>query len=251
MREWAGAAEQHHRAQRHVGVREPGDGVGDAGAGGDRSHAGLAGGERPTLGHVGGGLLVAGVDDADALVLGSRRAASRCGRPAGRRGGLHARGGEGPGDQASSVVLVVHGVPRSCSSRPQVRVRGWLAGLATLVARVCGRDHSKRHDAREKPHMPVRANPPIHRRRPSPVSSPVHLRQGDLGVALRQLHRHLLLPRVLQRREGPLRGAVRHLPSGRSPACPTATPWAARRAAAWSAQIDSRDRVLHPLRRKW
>ena len=49
-------------------VRDRGDDVGDAGARGDGAHAGPPGHARVAVGRVAGGLLVAHVDDADALV---------------------------------------------------------------------------------------------------------------------------------------------------------------------------------------
>ncbi len=49
-------------------VRDAGDGVGEARAGGDDRDAGLPGDARPAVGGVRRGLLVAHVDDADALV---------------------------------------------------------------------------------------------------------------------------------------------------------------------------------------
>jgi hypothetical protein len=58
---------------RELRVLERGDGVGDAGPGGDRGHAGDAGQPRRGVGGEDGGDLVAGVDDADAARLGRRQ----------------------------------------------------------------------------------------------------------------------------------------------------------------------------------
>ena len=62
------AADQQHRALRAQGVGHAGDGVGGARAGGDDGAAGLAGDARVAVGGVRGDLLVADVDDVDALV---------------------------------------------------------------------------------------------------------------------------------------------------------------------------------------
>ena len=62
------AADHNHRAGRLEGVCDAGNGVGYAGAGGNDSHAGLAGDLRPAFGGVGGNLFVAKVDDLDAFV---------------------------------------------------------------------------------------------------------------------------------------------------------------------------------------
>ncbi len=64
----AAAADEQHGAAVLVGVGHGGDGVGDAGAGGDHRHAALAGGPRPALGGVAGRLLVTDVDHLDVLV---------------------------------------------------------------------------------------------------------------------------------------------------------------------------------------
>ena len=62
------AADQQHRALGAEGVGDTGDGVGRAGAGGDDRAAGLAGDPGVAVGGVRGDLLVADVDDVDALV---------------------------------------------------------------------------------------------------------------------------------------------------------------------------------------
>src|SRR5919202_2376486 len=62
------AADQQERALRAEGVGDAGDRVGRAGAGGDDRAARLAGDARVGVGGVGGDLLVADVDDLDALV---------------------------------------------------------------------------------------------------------------------------------------------------------------------------------------
>ena len=69
VRERALAADHQDRAVRAPGVRDAGDAVGDAGAGGDDRAADL-GGVQPAVrvGRVDGRLLVAHVDDLDALV---------------------------------------------------------------------------------------------------------------------------------------------------------------------------------------
>ena len=62
------AADQQHRALSPERVRDSGDGVGRARAGGDDGAAGLAGHAGVSVGGVGRDLLVADVDDLDALV---------------------------------------------------------------------------------------------------------------------------------------------------------------------------------------
>ena len=63
-----GAADEQHGATVLVGGGDGGDGVGDAGAGGNDSNAALAGETRVGLGGVAGHLLVADVDDVDPFV---------------------------------------------------------------------------------------------------------------------------------------------------------------------------------------
>ena len=67
-RERALAADEQHRALGAEGVGDAGDGVGGARAGGDDRAAGLAGHARVAVGGVRGDLLMADVDDLDALV---------------------------------------------------------------------------------------------------------------------------------------------------------------------------------------
>ncbi len=62
------AADQQHGRLGAEGVGDPGDGVGGAGARGDHRAAGLAGDSGVSVGGVRGDLLVAYVDDLDALV---------------------------------------------------------------------------------------------------------------------------------------------------------------------------------------
>ena len=61
------AADQEQRAPRRVRVGDTGDGVGDAGPGGDHGHADIAGEPRVGVAGMGARLLVAHVDDRDAL----------------------------------------------------------------------------------------------------------------------------------------------------------------------------------------
>ena len=68
-----GAADQDHRRLRQLRVLQRGDGVGDAGPGGDRGHARPARQPRGGIGGEDGGDLVAHVDDADAARLGALR----------------------------------------------------------------------------------------------------------------------------------------------------------------------------------
>ena len=65
-RQRPGPGQQQHRGAVEVGVDHPGQGVcvGDSAA--DRADPDLAAHAAPALGHAGGGLLVAGVDQADA-----------------------------------------------------------------------------------------------------------------------------------------------------------------------------------------
>ena len=65
-RQRPGAGQQQHRGAVEVGVDDAGQGVGVGDAAADRTDPGLAAHAAPALGHVGGGLLVAGVDQADA-----------------------------------------------------------------------------------------------------------------------------------------------------------------------------------------
>ena len=65
-----GAADQQQRRLRQLGVLERGQRVGDAGTGGDRRDARLAGQPRHGVGGEDRGRLVARVDDADAARLG-------------------------------------------------------------------------------------------------------------------------------------------------------------------------------------
>jgi hypothetical protein len=65
-----GAADQHQRRLRELGVLQRGDGVADAGPGRDRRDARQAGEARGGVGREHGGGLVAHVDDADAARLG-------------------------------------------------------------------------------------------------------------------------------------------------------------------------------------
>ena len=61
-------ADDDHRDVGAVRARHAGHGVGEAGSRGDDRHAGPTGDARPAVGRVRRGLLVAHVDDADALV---------------------------------------------------------------------------------------------------------------------------------------------------------------------------------------
>ncbi len=66
--EGVAAADDDHGDAVDEGVGDAGDDVGDARAGRDDGNARAAGGAGPGVGHVAGGLLVARVDDADAVV---------------------------------------------------------------------------------------------------------------------------------------------------------------------------------------
>ena len=65
------AADDEHRAVARLRLRQRRRRVGDAGPGGDRGDAALARHLGPTLGGEGGRLLVAHVDDADAVLGGA------------------------------------------------------------------------------------------------------------------------------------------------------------------------------------
>ena len=62
-----GAAEDQHRASRHIGIGDAGDAIGDARPGGQQRHAGRASHLRPALGGMHCDLLVARIHHADAL----------------------------------------------------------------------------------------------------------------------------------------------------------------------------------------
>ena len=63
------AGEDHQRNGIHVGGGDAGHRIGDAGAGGDQHHAGLAAGAGIAIGGVNGGLLVAHQDVLDVLLV--------------------------------------------------------------------------------------------------------------------------------------------------------------------------------------
>ena len=65
-------ANQHHRNRIHEGIGDAGDRIGHARTGGDDRDAGAAGGARPSVGHMRGGLLVTRVDDAEVVPCGGR-----------------------------------------------------------------------------------------------------------------------------------------------------------------------------------
>jgi len=65
-------ANQHHRDRVHEGIGDPGDRIGHARTRGDDGDAGTAGGARPSIGHVRGGLFVTGVDHAEVVARRGR-----------------------------------------------------------------------------------------------------------------------------------------------------------------------------------
>ena len=89
------------------GVGDRGDRAGHSGAGRDRGYAGIASDPGPTVGCVGGGLLVAEIDDPDAAghapVVYGGEVPSREGEEV-----VHTLRGEGGGEQMTSVPRLIH-----------------------------------------------------------------------------------------------------------------------------------------------
>ena len=87
LRPRGAAADQQHRRARQRGVGHGGDGVGDAGAGGDHRHAELAGQLGMGMRHVHGGAFVRARRRCGCRAGRDGPRSAGCGRPGGRRRG--------------------------------------------------------------------------------------------------------------------------------------------------------------------